>query len=101
MYKETRYPDAFSVNLKLSEFNVIIIDAMFVIYHPPLRSYNTFAEYLQHVLLGIFYVIMVMELKLCIFVLMNSYWNLSHQRNWKDQEEILINLKTPLSKTLS
>ena len=48
VYK-SRYPDAFLVNLKLSEFDVIIIGAMFVIYHPPLRSYNTFAEYLQHV----------------------------------------------------
>ena len=48
VYK-SRYPDVFLVNLKLSEFDVIIIGAMFFIYHPPLRSYNTFAEYLQHV----------------------------------------------------
>ena len=48
VYK-SRYPDAFLTNLKLSEFDAIIIDAIFFIYHPPLRSFNIFSEYLQHV----------------------------------------------------
>ena len=48
IYK-SRYPDAFLSSKVLSNLEAIIIDAMFFIYHPPLRSFSTFSEYLQHV----------------------------------------------------
>lgn len=47
VYK-TRYPEAFCNSIDITGFDCIVLDAMFFIYSPPLRSFNTFSEYIKH-----------------------------------------------------
>ena len=47
IYKE-RYPGVFLTDIDITAFDRIVIDAMFLLYSPPLRHFSTFSEYIMY-----------------------------------------------------